>query len=104
MSKSKKASQTGSPKLMKVSENSSSIDLRREGSDSAQSAVQVPAVNQVNLPTKVRSRRKMDLKKPNKIAVDQSNLPVASLQERSFDHKVYRSPLHSNFEIWLFTY
>ncbi|CAA3020975.1 ALWAYS EARLY 3-like [Olea europaea subsp. europaea] len=87
MSKSKKASQTGSPKLMKVSENSSSIDLRREGSDSAQSAVQVPAVNQVNLPTKVRSRRKMDLKKPNKIAVDQSNLPVASLQERSFDHK-----------------
>ncbi|CAI9776866.1 unnamed protein product [Fraxinus pennsylvanica] len=87
MNKSKKASQTGSPKLMKVSENSSSIDLRREGSDSAQSAVQVPAVNQVNLPTKVRSRRKMDLKKPNKIAVDQSNLPFASLQERSFDHK-----------------
>ncbi|CAI9762702.1 unnamed protein product [Fraxinus pennsylvanica] len=87
MSKSKKASQTGSPKLMKVSENSSNADLRREGSDSAQSAVQVPVVNQVNLPTKVKSRRKMDLKKPNKIPIDQSNAPFASLQDRSFDHK-----------------
>ncbi|KAL2506685.1 Protein ALWAYS EARLY 3 [Abeliophyllum distichum] len=95
-SKSKKASQTGSPKLMKVSENSVSADLRREGSDSAQSSVQVPVVTQVNLPTKVRSRRKMDLKKPNKIPIDQSNVPFASLQDRSFDHKKKLSNCLSN--------
>ncbi|KAI3459287.1 hypothetical protein Pfo_015950 [Paulownia fortunei] len=96
MTKSKKSSQSGSPNLMKNSENSSSADLRKEASDSAQSAVQVPVVNQVNLPTKVRSRRKMDLKKPqvqkdlkfpDKISNDHSNLPIASLHDRSFNLK-----------------
>ncbi|KAK6130513.1 hypothetical protein DH2020_035741 [Rehmannia glutinosa] len=37
---------------IEVPENSSSADIRKEGSDSAQSAVQVPVVNQVSLPTK----------------------------------------------------
>lgn len=88
MNKSKKASQTVSPELLKVSENSSCADLQREGSDTAQSADQVPAVDQVNLPTKARSRCKMDLKKRNKIPTDQSDAPFSSLQDRSFNHKV----------------
>ncbi|KAK4425827.1 protein ALWAYS EARLY 3 [Sesamum alatum] len=96
MTKTKKSPQRSSPKLMKISENSSSADLRKEGSDSAQSAIQVPVANQVNLPTKVRSRRKMNLKKPqiqkdlkfpDKISDDQSNLPFGSLHNTSFNLK-----------------
>ncbi|KAL0368247.1 UNVERIFIED_CONTAM: protein ALWAYS EARLY 3 [Sesamum calycinum] len=49
MINSKKSSQSGSPNLMKNSENSSTVDLRKEASDSAQSAVQVPVVNQKKL-------------------------------------------------------
>ncbi|KAL0388759.1 UNVERIFIED_CONTAM: protein ALWAYS EARLY 3 [Sesamum radiatum] len=94
--KTKKSAQSSSPKLMKISENSSSADLRKEGSDSAQSAIQVPVANQVNLPTKVRSRRKMNLKKPqiqkylkfpDKISDDQSNLPFGSLHNTAFNLK-----------------
>ncbi|KAG8369996.1 hypothetical protein BUALT_Bualt14G0071700 [Buddleja alternifolia] len=90
--KSKKSSQSSSMKLMKVSENSSSADLPKEGSDSAQSAVQVP----VDLPTKVRNRRKMNMKKPpvqkdlkfpDKISNDQSNLSVAILQDGALNLK-----------------
>ncbi|KAL6532247.1 hypothetical protein OROGR_014217 [Orobanche gracilis] len=95
MTKSRKSSQCSSPKLMKVSENSSNADIRKEGSDSAQSAVQVPVANQVNLPTKLRSRRKMNLKKlvqkdlkfPEKIPNEQSNLPVGSLHDTAINHK-----------------
>ncbi|KAH6808743.1 hypothetical protein C2S51_026526 [Perilla frutescens var. frutescens] len=95
LSKSKKSSQSSSPKLMKVSENSNGVDLRKEGSDSAQSATQVP-VNQVNLPTKVRSRRKMILKKPSiqkdlkfseKISNDESNLSFGALHDTQFRFK-----------------
>ncbi|XP_020552958.1 protein ALWAYS EARLY 3-like [Sesamum indicum] len=95
-SKIKKSARSSSPKLMKISENSSSADLRKEGSDSAQSDIQVPVVNQVNLPTKVRSRRKMNLKKPqiqkdlkfpDKISDDQSNLPFGSLHNTAFNLK-----------------
>ncbi|KAL0414702.1 UNVERIFIED_CONTAM: protein ALWAYS EARLY 3 [Sesamum radiatum] len=94
--KTKKSAQSSSPKLMKIDENSSSADLRKEGSDSAQSAIQVPVANQVNLPTKVRSRRKMNLKKPqiqkdlkfpDKISDDQSNLPFGSLHNTAFNLK-----------------
>ncbi|XP_022851476.1 protein ALWAYS EARLY 3-like isoform X2 [Olea europaea var. sylvestris] len=102
MNKSKKASQTVSPELLKVSENSSCADLQREGSDTAQSADQVPAVDQVNLPTKARSRCKMDLKKRNKIPTDQSNAPFSSLQDRSFNHKKILSNclLNPHFRRW----
>ncbi|EYU45567.1 hypothetical protein MIMGU_mgv1a0007092mg, partial [Erythranthe guttata] len=62
--KSKKSSQSSTPNVMKSSENSSSADLQKEASESVQAAIQVPVVNQENLPTKVRSRRKMQLKKP----------------------------------------
>ncbi|KAL3519017.1 hypothetical protein ACH5RR_021606 [Cinchona calisaya] len=90
MSKNKKASQSASPKLAKNAEHSSSTDPRREGSDSAQSTVQAPPANQVNLLTRVRSRRKMNLKKPQiqkdlkfpeKILNDRSNVPLASLND-----------------------
>ncbi|XP_073053694.1 protein ALWAYS EARLY 3-like isoform X1 [Primulina eburnea] len=91
-SKSKKTSQSGSPNLMKISENSSGAVLRKEGSDSAQSAIQDPLANQVNSTTKVRSRRKMNLKRPqaqkdlkfyDKIQNDQSNLHLASLHDKT---------------------
>ncbi|XP_030974090.1 protein ALWAYS EARLY 3 isoform X1 [Quercus lobata] len=41
-----------------------STDLRGEGNDSALPTVQVTSADQVNLPTKARSRRKVDLQKP----------------------------------------
>ncbi|KAL6971312.1 hypothetical protein U1Q18_030990 [Sarracenia purpurea var. burkii] len=47
--------------------SSSSADLRGEKDDSALSTVQVPVANQVNLPTKVRSRRKMELQTPHNL-------------------------------------
>ncbi|KAL6581931.1 hypothetical protein OROMI_005945 [Orobanche minor] len=95
MTKCRKSSQCSSPNLMKVSENSSSADIPKEGSDSAQSAVQVPVANQVNLPTKLRSRRKMNLKKPvqkdlkfsETIPNKESNLPVGSLHDTAIKHK-----------------
>ncbi|XP_073277623.1 protein ALWAYS EARLY 3-like [Primulina huaijiensis] len=91
-SKSKKTSHSSSPNLMKISENSSGAVLRKEGSDSAQSAIHDPLANQVNLATKVRSRRKMNLKKPqaqndlkfcDKIQSDHSNTYLASLHDKA---------------------
>ncbi|XVF38683.1 hypothetical protein REPUB_Repub20aG0123000 [Reevesia pubescens] len=43
---------------------SSSTDYGRDLNNSAPSTIQVSSVNQVNLPTKVRSKRKMDARKP----------------------------------------
>ncbi|GFQ03980.1 protein always early 3 [Phtheirospermum japonicum] len=91
-SKNKKSLQSGSPNL-KNSEKYSGADLRKEINDSAQSVDQVPVVN---LPTKVRSRRKMHLKKPevrkdlnipDKISNEHCNLPFASLHDRAFSLK-----------------
>ncbi|KAL3812853.1 hypothetical protein ACJIZ3_014121 [Penstemon smallii] len=105
VTKSKKSSQSSLPKLMKISENSSSADLRKEGSDSAHSAVDVPVANPVNLPTKGRSKRKMDLKQPevqkdlkfpDKILSDQMNLPFASLPDRALSFKEKLSNCLSN--------
>ncbi|KAF8369540.1 hypothetical protein HHK36_032442 [Tetracentron sinense] len=44
--------------------SSSSTDQRRAGNNLAVSTLQVSTVNQVNLPTKLRNRRKMVLQKP----------------------------------------
>ncbi|KAK4483286.1 hypothetical protein RD792_010471 [Penstemon davidsonii] len=82
--------------MMKISEISSSDDLRKDGSSTTQSSVQVPVVNQVNLPTRFRSRRKMNLKKPelqknlkfpDNIPSDQCNLPFASLSDSAIHLK-----------------
>lgn len=59
------AMQSKPGKMVKPTElTSSSTDLGREGNESALSALQVSAADQVKLPTKVRSRRKMDVQKP----------------------------------------
>ncbi|KAL6548493.1 hypothetical protein OROGR_008914 [Orobanche gracilis] len=110
MTKCRKSSQCSSPKLMKVSENSSSADILKEGSDSAQSAVQVPVSNEVNLPTKLRSRRKMnlknpvqkDLKFPETVPIEESNLPVGSLHDTAIKHKEKLSNclLNHRLRIW----
>lgn len=92
MTKSKKSSQSGLPNVMRSSENSSSADFRKELSESVQSDVQVPVVNQVKLAIKVRSRRKIDLKKPqkdlklpDKIPNDHSNPVIVSLHYRALN-------------------
>ncbi|OVA06495.1 SANT/Myb domain [Macleaya cordata] len=76
--------------------SSSSTDPLRPGTDSALSTVQVPTMNQVNLPTKVRSRRKMDLQKamvrkeknsPEDIGNDRPNKHFSSLHDGTLDLK-----------------
>ncbi|KAK9289020.1 hypothetical protein L1049_017491 [Liquidambar formosana] len=73
-----------------------STDHRREGNDSAISTVHVPSANQLKLPTKVRSRRKMDIQKPlnqkdvktvESTVKDQPKVPIPSLHERALDLK-----------------
>ncbi|CAK9159737.1 unnamed protein product [Ilex paraguariensis] len=105
VSKGKRSSQSASPKLIKHPENSSSTDRRREGSDSALSSVQVSVANQVNLPTKVRSRRKIDLQKPkmlkdlkfsDKIMKDQPSVPFPLLHDKTLNLKANLSNCLSN--------
>ncbi|KAG6394794.1 hypothetical protein SASPL_145384 [Salvia splendens] len=99
MNKNKKSSQSVSPHLLRNSENSSSADTQKEASEPAQFA-QLPFVNQVNLLTKVRSRRNMDLKKPQKcldnISNAQSELPIASIDGRAHNSKKNMSICLSN--------
>lgn len=57
--------------------------------------------NQVNLPTKVRSRRKMDLKKPQRQkdlkipdkSLDDTSASFTALHDRAFSLKVGYAPL-----------
>ncbi|MCD7467825.1 hypothetical protein HAX54_005468 [Datura stramonium] len=79
--KGKRSNQNVSPKLIKDPEHSSCADPRTEQSDSAQSTAQIPMENQVHLPTKVRSRRKMDLKKPQR--QKKLKIPDKSLDDAS---------------------
>ncbi|XP_059668464.1 protein ALWAYS EARLY 3 isoform X2 [Cornus florida] len=93
-------------KLVKHPEHSSSsTDPRREGDDSAVSTGQIPVVNQANLPTKFRSRRKMDLQKtqvlkdlkfPDKILNDQPNVPISSVHDGILNLKEKLSNCLSN--------
>lgn len=88
MNRSKKSSQSGSPHPIRNSGNSGSADINIEASEPAQ----VPVVSQVHSPTKVRSRRKMDLKKPQKfcdnISNYQSDLSIVSVHGRALKSKV----------------
>lgn len=65
MLKGKRTGQNSTPskqwKSVRSSEGSLSSDCKRTGTDLIVSTSQVPAMSQVNLPTKRRSRRKMDL-------------------------------------------
>lgn len=78
---------------------SSSTDLRREGNDSALSTLQFSSADQVKLPTKVRSRRKMDVQKPliqNDSKYSESILnehPIPSPDDRALILKVGYLPL-----------
>lgn len=65
MSKGKRSSKSASPKLVKQPETTPLItDAEKESRDSAVLTVDVPITDQVDIITKVRSRRKM--KKPQK--------------------------------------
>ncbi|KAL1536274.1 protein ALWAYS EARLY 3-like [Salvia divinorum] len=90
MNRSKKSSQSGSPHLLRNSENSSSANTQKEASEPAQLA-QLPVVNQINLLTKVGSSRKMGLKKPQKcldnISNKRSDLSIASINGRAHNSK-----------------
>ncbi|XP_057806018.1 protein ALWAYS EARLY 3-like isoform X2 [Salvia miltiorrhiza] len=100
MNRSKKSSQSGSPHLLRNSENSSSADIRKEACEPAQSVAHVPVAHQVNLPTKVRSRRKMDLKERqkllDKVSNDQSDPSIASVHDRALNSKKNMSICLSN--------
>ncbi|GAA0140848.1 DNA metabolism protein [Lithospermum erythrorhizon] len=94
--KMRRPSQSTSPTVVKMLDDSVCNGPRREGSDSAQSSVQPFAVNQANLSTKIRSRRKSDLKVPQmlkepklgeKIVGDQINDHLNSLHDKAFGLK-----------------
>lgn len=77
--------------------SSSTADHVKEENDSPPSTMQVQSMNQVNLPTKVRSKRKMDIPKPliqkdqkhsENIAKDQSNTLVPTLYDSTLSSKV----------------
>ncbi|XP_055818262.1 protein ALWAYS EARLY 3-like [Solanum dulcamara] len=96
-----------SPKLMKDQEHSSCADPRTERSDSAQSTAQIPVENQVNLPTKVRSRRKLDLKKPQRQkdlkipdkSLDDTSASFTALRDKAFSLKKKISSCLSNHQV-----
>ncbi|KAK4379985.1 hypothetical protein RND71_001847 [Anisodus tanguticus] len=105
--KGKRSYQSVSPKLIKDQEHSSCADPRTERSDSAQSTAQIPVENQVNLPTKVRSRRKMDLKKPQRQkelkipdkTLDDTSASFTALRDKAFGLKKKISSCLSNHQV-----
>ncbi|KAL8486249.1 hypothetical protein ACS0TY_023092 [Phlomoides rotata] len=105
MNKRKKSSESGSLNLLRNSENSSSTDLQKKGSESGQLAEEILVVNQLYLPTKVRSKRKIeprklqvqkDMKFPDKISNDRLDLPLALLQDGALNLKENLSICLSN--------
>lgn len=102
LSKGKRSShnttQSKAGKMVKPTEHtSSSTDLGRERNDSALSTLQVSSADQVKPPTKVRSRRKMDVQKPvlqndskssGNMLNEHPNIPSPSLHERALALKV----------------
>ncbi|KAG9143098.1 hypothetical protein Leryth_006364 [Lithospermum erythrorhizon] len=100
--KMRKPSQSTAPTFVKNHDDSVCNGLRSEGSDSALSAVQPFAVNQANLSTKVRTRRKNDLKKPQmlkspkNILLDQTNDPISPVHDKASDLKKILSNFLSN--------
>ncbi|XP_060197837.1 protein ALWAYS EARLY 3-like [Lycium barbarum] len=105
--KGKRSYQCMSPKLIKDQEHSSCADPRTERSDSAQSTAQIPVENHVNLPTKVRSRRKMDLKKPQRQkdlkisdrSLDDTSASFTALRNKAFSLKKKISSCLSNHQV-----
>ncbi|XP_062175130.1 protein ALWAYS EARLY 3 isoform X2 [Alnus glutinosa] len=91
------ASQPKPGKMVKPTEHiSSSTDRRREGKDSTLSTLKVSSADQFKLPTKVRSRRKMDVQKPliqndskssESILNEHPNIPIPSTDDRALSLK-----------------
>ncbi|CAL5393210.1 unnamed protein product [Camellia sinensis] len=110
MSKGKRSSYNNSQhkqgKLVRHPENSALNNYPRgEKDDPAPSTVQIPIANQVNLHTKVRSRRKMELQKPqnlrdlkfsDNLVDEQHNLPVPSIHDGASNLKEKLSNCLSN--------
>ncbi|XVF28360.1 hypothetical protein REPUB_Repub15cG0023000 [Reevesia pubescens] len=97
---SKSSNNVAHPKQVKSvrppEHTSSSTDHRRDLNNSAPSTIQVSSVNQVNLPTKVRSKRKMDAHKPtigkdlkssDNIIKGKSSVPAMLFQDRVLNLK-----------------
>lgn len=102
MTKSKRSNQVGlllkQGKSARPPEHSFGTDPRRSGTNST---IQVPTVKSVNLPTKLRSRRKNDLQKAlirkelkssENIGNDQPTKYLPSLHDRTRDLKVKNAP------------
>lgn len=102
MSKGKRsshgASQPKQGKLVKPPERcSSSTEARREENHLVVPAAQVSSANQVHLPTRVRSKRKVDTQKPScqkdlrfaeNYVNDQPMVPSPAVQDRAHTLKV----------------
>ncbi|KAL4311611.1 hypothetical protein GQ457_01G030910 [Hibiscus cannabinus] len=100
LSKGKRSNNIGHPKqgksLRPPEHASSSTDQGRDLNNSALSTIQVSSVNQVNLPTKVRSKRKMDAQKPairkdikssDNFVKGKTNVPVTLFHDRALNLK-----------------
>ncbi|KAE8714429.1 Always early, putative isoform 3 [Hibiscus syriacus] len=100
LSKGKRSNNIGHPKqgkpLRPPEHASSSSDKGRDLNNSAPSTIQVSSVNQVNLPTKVRSKRKMDAQKPairkdiqssDNIVKGKTSVPVTLFHDRALNLK-----------------
>lgn len=91
MNKRKISSKSGSLNLLRNSDRSSSTDLPRKGRDSGESAEEILVVNPVYLPTKVRSKRKIE---PRKLQVQKDiDLPDKISNDRAFNLKVQCPPI-----------
>ncbi|XP_021738086.1 protein ALWAYS EARLY 3-like isoform X2 [Chenopodium quinoa] len=84
---SNNASQQQLGHLVKISEHSSSsTDIRRDGDDSAVSSVQAPETSEVNVPTKSRSKRKVDkaqIQRSDIFVNEQSNTSGQSYHDKT---------------------
>ncbi|KAI8012289.1 Protein ALWAYS EARLY 3 [Camellia lanceoleosa] len=112
MSKGKRSSYNNSQhkqgKSVRHPENSALNNYPRgEKDDPAPSTVQIPIANQVNLHTKVRSRRKMELQKPqnlrdlkfsDNLVDEQHNLPIPSVHDGASNLKEKLSNCLSNHQ------
>ncbi|XP_012069373.1 protein ALWAYS EARLY 3 isoform X2 [Jatropha curcas] len=95
-------------KLTKPSEFTSSMDHGRESNDSAPTSVQVLSSNQFNLPTKVRSRRKIktpkplidkDSPSPENVVIGQHIIPIPSFKDGALRLKKKLSSCLSRYQV-----
>lgn len=100
VSKGKRSNNVAHPKQGKSARpperTSSSADHTTDLNSSAPSTIQVSPVNPVNLPTKIRSKRKMDAQKPaigkdmksSNITKGKTSAPVMLFHDRALNLKV----------------